>query len=222
MKKNVEFFRFALLLYEIFDKKTEYVHVTMFVGNTLAKDDKENVMLYEDENPSESPFLRLFVTNQKSIYAFILALVHNYIDADDILQETSVVMWQKFGEYQPGTDFIAWGITIARYQVLKFFRLRSRSKVQFNDDLLHAISDSTEAQLADLDGRLRALRSCRKKLSEQDRSLVEMKYDQGIPFKKIAERTGRSVHVIYKNMSRIQNALLRCIDQILSRGLLPK
>lgn len=176
-------------------------------------------MVNEDTSHLQPQFMRLFVANQRSIYAYILALVHNYVDADDILQETSVVMWRKFGEFQPGTDFIAWGITIARYQVMKFSKLRSRSKVQFNDDLVHAIADCTEVQLAGLDDRLKALRRCRRKLNEQSRFLVEMKYDQGVSFARIAERTGRSIQSIYKRMSRIQSTLLRCIERTLSEAV---
>lgn len=179
-------------------------------------------MQQDDRGHLQPQFMRLFVANQRSIYAYILALVHNYVDADDILQETSVVMWRKFEEYQPGTDFIAWGITIARYQVMKFSKLRSRSKVRFNDDLVHAIAERTEVQLADLDERLNALRRCRRKLNEQNRFLVEMRYDQGVSFARIAERTGRSIQSIYKRMSRIQSTLLGCIEQTLREAVLPQ
>ncbi len=179
-------------------------------------------MSHDEKNTFGPLFLRLFVAHQKSIYAYILAMVHDYVDAEDILQETSVIMWEKFGNYQPDTDFIAWGITIARFQVLKYTKLRSRSKVQFNNDVLKAIEDCTESQLAHIDRRMQALRHCRRKLNEQDRTLVEMKFDRGIPLKKIAENTGRSIHAIYKKMSRIQDVLLRCIDRTINAGLLPK
>jgi len=180
----------------------------------------KEVMSRADRKNNESLFLPLFLVHQKSLYAFILALVHDYVDADDILQETSVIMWQKFAEYQQGTDFIAWGITIARYQVLRHFKEKSRSKMQFNGDLLHAITECTTSQLDSIDKRLKALRHCRNKLNEQDRTLVEMRYDFGIPFKQIAQKTGRSIHVIYKKMSRIQSALLMCIDQALNKELI--
>ncbi|MCK5000630.1 MAG: hypothetical protein KAS23_13890, partial [Anaerohalosphaera sp.] len=69
----------------------------------------------------DSLFFHLFMTHRKSLYAFILASIHNYSDADDILQETATVMWRKFSGFEQGTDFVAWGITIARLRVLKFF-----------------------------------------------------------------------------------------------------
>ena len=73
----------------------------------------------------------------------------------------------------------------------------------------------------DLDERLNALRRCRRKLNEQSRFLVEMRYDQGVSFARIAERTGRSIQSIYKRMSRIQSTLLRCIEQTLQEAVLP-
>lgn len=179
-------------------------------------------MLNERDNALQSSFLRLFLGHQKSIYAFILAMVHDYADAEDILQETSIVMWQKFREYQPGTDFIAWGLTIARFQVLKYFKYKSRSKVQFNDALLEAISHSMASELTHIDSRLEALRNCRRKLTKQDRALLEKRYEHGIAFSQIARDTGKTVHAIYKKVSRIQDALLKCIDKTLRSELLPE
>ncbi len=54
-------------------------------------------------------FMRLLLANQQRIYGLILALVPNWNDADDIMQETSAVMWAKFDDYEAGTDFAAWG-----------------------------------------------------------------------------------------------------------------
>lgn len=180
-------------------------------------EEKKDISPETAEESLDSLFLRLFMAHQKSFYAFILALVHNYADAEDIIQETSAVMWHKFKEFEQGTDFVAWGITIARYQVLKFFKDRSRSRVQFNDELLKIVSDTTVSKLPEMEDRLKALRHCRAKLKEQDRNLLEMRYDHGISIKKMAESKGSSLHALYKKISRIQYALLRCIDSVLSR-----
>src|SRR3954467_5741619 len=59
-------------------------------------------------------FMRLFLAHQRRFYGLILSLVPNVTDADDLLQETAALMWQKFAEFRPGTDFAAWGLRFAR------------------------------------------------------------------------------------------------------------
>ena len=46
-------------------------------------------------------FLRLFLQNERRLYAYVLALLPNRADADDVLQEASLVMWDKFDAERP-------------------------------------------------------------------------------------------------------------------------
>src|SRR5215218_100140 len=68
------------------------------------------------------PFLRLFLQNQRRLYAYILTLLPNRADADDVLQETSLVMWDKFDPADPPTDFLAWARRVAYHKVLDFYK----------------------------------------------------------------------------------------------------
>src|SRR3954451_5564527 len=63
-------------------------------------------------------FLRLFLQNQRRLYAYILTLLPNRADADDVLQDTTLTMWDKFDAAEPPTDFLAWGRRIAFHKVL--------------------------------------------------------------------------------------------------------
>ena len=47
-------------------------------------------------------FMRLFGAHRRRLYQFILSLVPNVQDAEDVLQETNIILWRKFGGYQPG------------------------------------------------------------------------------------------------------------------------
>src|SRR5581483_11860827 len=69
-------------------------------------------------------FLRLFVQTERRFYAYILTLLPNRADADDVLQEASLVMWDKFDDRRPPDDFAAWGCRIAYFKVLDFCKKR--------------------------------------------------------------------------------------------------
>ena len=169
-----------------------------------------------EENP-EGLFFQLFMSHQKSLYAFILASVRNYADANDILQETATVMWGKFGEFDKGTNFVGWGISISRNLIKKYFRERKMSRVQFDDKLFQDISEKVEKGLSKMDGRLEALKRCSQRLSDTARLLISMRYNEGMTIKAIASQLNRPVQGMYKAMARLQAALQRCIEKELAK-----
>ena len=72
-----------------------------------------------DESPrpldSDSEFLALLARHEQPLAACVHALVPNWQDAEEVLQETRVTLWRQFADFQPGSDFQAWARTIARY-----------------------------------------------------------------------------------------------------------
>src|SRR5436305_6726193 len=87
-------------------------------------------------------FLRLFLQNERRLYAYILTLLPNRADADDVLQEVSLVLWDKFDAEHPPDHFTAWGCRIAYFKILDFYKKRSRSRVVFSQAMLERVSDT--------------------------------------------------------------------------------
>ena len=166
--------------------------------------------------PNTEQFLKLLMANDKRIYAFILTLVPGRVDADDLMQETVTVMWRKFGNFEPGRDFVAWGIGIARYKVLEYRKKKRKSQIRFNDNVHALLEADAKNMLCRLDERLDTLQQCLSKLSEKDRKLIGMRYEQDLTAKIISERVGQSIHRVYRNIVRIHDMLLRCVRSTLS------
>ena len=162
-------------------------------------------------------YLRLLMSSQDRIYAFILVLVPNRHDADDLMQETVTWMWRKFDTFEPGTNFVAWGIAIARRRIMKFFDRHRRSRIRFSDEVLEAIEEETKSSLDGMDHFLAALSECVQKLDEADRRVIRMRYHQKIPTQQIADLLGSSVYVIYRSLARIHKALEACVRRTLTR-----
>lgn len=201
-----------LLLLSYYIRIDGYIFKVYGVNDT-SQHNKENEQ--RDEN-----FLRLLIGNQQNIYSFILAMVHNRNDADDILQETITIMWRVFKEYQPGTSFVAWGISIARNMVLKFFEKNRYSKLKFSADIEKEIGSITIKTLESGEYRIDALRNCLKKLDIQNLGLIRLHYEEGRPLKQIATERGISTHSMYRVMGRIHKLLQQCIHKaLLPEGL---
>lgn len=158
-------------------------------------------------------FIQLLMQNQMRIYAFILGLVRNYQDADDILQDTIHVMWVKFADHQPINDFAAWANQIAYYKILNFRQKRSgKFHLQCEDRLFEQLVPAARESSAYSETQMEKLKTCLQKLSERDYQLVDLRYYQNYKPKKIASLLGLSIVNIYKSMSRVHGRLLNCIE----------
>ena len=160
-------------------------------------------------------FFQLYTRNQSLIYSYILAFVPRFHEADDIFQDVSTAMWEHFDKYQPGTDFLAWGRTIAHHRVIDYVRRCQRDRVCYSSDTMQVLSDYVSQHNDQQDQRIRALESCLAKLSENDRFLVKARYSKKTTTKDLAERVGRSVNGLYKTMARIHCLLYDCIQRTL-------
>jgi RNA polymerase sigma-70 factor (ECF subfamily) len=158
-----------------------------------------------------SQFVRLFLQNQRRIYGLILALVPGGPDADDILQETCAVLWQKFDEFDPGTNFAAWSLRIARYQVMAYYTTRRRQKARLSDETLEAVVDRMSARPEREDARSAALDGCLEDLPEPDRRLIDLRYRAGASVEDLARRDGRTIDAAYKALHRAHERLLQCM-----------
>jgi RNA polymerase sigma-70 factor (ECF subfamily) len=157
------------------------------------------------------------MANQKRIYAFILGLVPNHEDAEDLFQQTVLVMWSKFNNFARGTSFAAWAITIAKYQILGRRKQYSRRSLQFSQMALELLQQESEEFVEQLDNRMQAMRRCIRKLNQKDYELIQMRYEKEISVKTIAERVGHSVQSVYKRLAHIHDALVQCIRRTIAK-----
>jgi len=177
----------------------------------------ENSTFKEDNSiKTHEQFTRLLLANQRRIYGFILSLVPNFTDADDIFQDTVLVMCRKFEDLKLKTSFLAWGLSIAQHKILKFREKKNRSRVLFTDKTFEMIMERSNSILSNMDQRVRALENCLNKLVERDRDLIKMRYEKGLAIKDIAMKVGRPIQGMYKVFTRIHNNLRLCIRLTIS------
>lgn len=156
-------------------------------------------------------FLRLYTKHQHRILAYIFTLVPNRSDAEDLLQDTSVLLWEKFDQFAPGTDFVAWAFRIAFLTVANHRKRVAHSKLFFSDDVLAAVAGRALEMVPELDIRRQALQQCLKRLDERDRRMIMARYEPGGDAQRAAQACGRSIQATYKALYRIRKALFDCI-----------
>lgn len=170
-------------------------------------------------NPSEftPQFVSLWTASSRQVYSFIYSLLPHWADADEAYQETSRVLWEKFAEYQPDTDFTAWACRIAYFKVLDVRSRRKRGPLAFSDAFLGAVEQELVEQSDTVNPRYAAVLDCLQKLSSRDRELIGQRYREGATTASAAAELGRSVDSIYKALNRIHQALFDCVQRTLRR-----
>ena len=168
-----------------------------------------------------SEFVQLFTHHQRRLFLYILSQIHNPVEAEEVLQETNVVIWSKSARFQQGTNFLAWVSQIANFEVLKHRARKRREKLVFSDEFLESVAQTTLERSDELESRRAALADCLTKLRPKDRELIEKRYAPGERGKHLAENLGRPANSVYQSLGRIRRALLECIEQQLPAEVKP-
>jgi len=164
---------------------------------------------------SGEEFVKLFSQHSQRIYAFIVTLVLHRQDADEVFQNTSLILWKKFESFEQGSSFWAWACQIAYYEALKLRTKRAQSPV-LSDEAMRAVAeDMVEGEEQSI-LRHDALINCLKRLNQDERNLINMRYHHNQRPKAIAELQKRSVHSVYRALTKVHGRLLRCVRRTMS------
>jgi RNA polymerase sigma-70 factor (ECF subfamily) len=160
----------------------------------------------------QAEFVGQITRHQAMLRAYIISLMPGMDGVDDVLQETSVVLFEKFATFQPGTNFRAWACAIARLEVKAHRRKLLRQRCLMLDEALaEQLAEHTAAHHDDSDERLRALNRCLGRLEESERELIEHRYFSKLTLEGFAARCGRPAESLRVSLFRIRAALRKCI-----------
>src|SRR4051794_1435298 len=172
----------------------------------------------EAEADSRKRLVALMTRHQRQIFSYIYVLVPNRSDAEDLLQETSLVICEKFHEFRLGTDFVAWAYQIAYWRVRYSRQKFARSKVVFDQEIVDVLAKTAGEMADELDERHEALGQCLQRLHPRDRELLLRRYEPGSNVEEAAKRSGRTLQTAYKALARLRKLLLDCVTTRLSKA----
>src|SRR3974390_2916858 len=123
-------------------------------GNIVALHDSENMDPGANkETARRKELVALLTQHQRRIFSYIYTLVPDRPDAEDLLQETNLIICEKFDEFEQGTDFAAWACQIAYWRVRYSRQKFARSKVVFDQDIVDALAQTPGEMAGELDDR---------------------------------------------------------------------
>ena len=155
-------------------------------------------------------FSRKLTSLQRSLYAYILTLLPNRADAEDVLQETNLILCRKANEYDPNGHFQGWAFQIARYQVMAQITKTMRIRLQFSTEVVEALAaeefDSKRMALSQ-----KALQLCYDLLPEHMKKIARLRFREESNLKDISAKVGRPLGSVSATLHRIRINLTDCV-----------
>jgi RNA polymerase sigma-70 factor (ECF subfamily) len=186
---------------------------------SLAPNLKSDALNSSTSHRKTATFLRDFTEHSREIYRYIRTILPHQDRADDVFQETSIVLWEKCDQFEPGTSFLAWARKIAHFKVLENCKRHARDPLVFGTECVEAIARTAEqVSPGQVDGRpaeerRRLLADCFEKLAFRDRQIVERRYKSGATTASIAEELGRPTSFVYRILRSAHESLFHCIQR---------
>lgn len=174
----------------------------------MTREWKDKIYLESDRGKH---FMMLYMSVQRRLYGYVMSSIPNPSDADDIVQETVSIMWSEFDKFQPGTNFAAWALCIARYQILTYRKQITKKKRVFSEQAMEAIQEVAETTNNLEQERQKALQHCLDKLGEKERKILSFRYEIGATLRTVSERLNINNNTLYNVLGRIHITLLNCV-----------
>lgn len=168
------------------------------------------------------PFFELIIKeHQDMVFVFLLALVRDRDQAEDLTQETFLQGYEQIRNGAEVESLPAWLRGIARNLAAKTFREKDRQPIVVPDvDAVEgAISLFDSFELGDTwTERVNALRECRQKLPGHQQGALKLRYEEGLSTAEIAQKNGWVGSTVYQILWAARAALRKCIEKRLQIG----
>jgi len=167
-------------------------------------------------DPNED-FLRLFTHHEAELRAYVRGCLPRAEDADEVMQEVSLVAWRKFATLAEKEQFPRWACLIARFEILKYRRAHARDRLVLDEDIIAKLGEEGTDEIPRRRRQLTALDDCIAKLPHERRELALAAYAPGTSMKDLAAQLARTEGSLYQLLARIRQELLRCVERTLAQ-----
>jgi len=173
-----------------------------------------------DSGPALSEFYALYAS---TVLALLTKMLGSRAEAEEILQEVFVELWRRAPQYDSSRgSVVAWVVTVARSRALDALRARTRRygdrQLQFSDRHALGTDGGRPDVLVSSTRWHQALRQAFKRLSEDQRSVLELSYFLGMSHGQIAEALNLPVGTVKSRILAGMRAL-RTMLPIIHRSM---
>ena len=152
--------------------------------------DKELVEAFRNETSRRKAFEQILSKYQKRAYWHIRRMVIDHDDADDVVQDTFIKVWENLARFREDSKLYTWIFRIATNEALQFLNKRRMVSLdEVDSELLTKLETSSY-----FDGNLaeRKLQAAILNLPSKQRLVFNLKYYENMKYDDMEMVTGTS------------------------------
>lgn len=184
-------------------------------GGLTAAMDASNVsrLLTRVGLGDQAAFRQLYGATSAKLFGVCLRVLKNRTDAEDVLQEVYIKIWNNASTYQvSGYSPMTWLITIARNQSIDRLRSRRSDAADLSEAENLADIKPTPEQSAVRAGETDRLRQCLDQLAPDRAKAVKAVYLEGYSYQEMADRLNQPINTVRTWLRRSLISLRECLS----------
>lgn len=146
-------------------------------------------------------FSILYQNTDRTVYSFILSIMKNPQDAEEVMQETYMKIWTSASSYQSQGKPLAWIFTIARNLCYMKFRDQKHRADMGLEELTGEETGELCLPLENMADAM-ALRAALELLKEDERQIVLLHASAGLKHREIAASLGMPLATVLSKYNR--------------------
>lgn len=149
---------------------------------------------------------------QPKVSAYVTAVVQDFKDRDDLVQDIAVAVFQSFDKYDSSRPFQVWAMGVARNQFHLYLRKKYKHNRMFDAETLDVLEQAFAYIPQEKMNRFDHLNECIQRLQNQSKQLCELRYIENLKPSEISERLRLPGTAVRKSLQRIREQLKTCIE----------
>jgi RNA polymerase sigma-70 factor, ECF subfamily len=156
----------------------------------------------------------LYARHHVRVYRFALRLVDDEALAEDLVSDVFIKVWQAAGQFEGRSQVSTWLLSITRF--LAYSALRQRREEALDDGAAEAIVDTSDNAEACLEkkGQLEMLRRCVRKLSREQREIIDLVYYHQKSVKDVAAIVGVPSNTVKTRMFYARRRMAKLLKEM--------
>ncbi len=178
---------------------------------------QEKILVNQAKRGSKTAWGQLYRNYQKRLLAFVLQRVESREDAQEILQETFVTVWDALPFYREEASFYTWVCALAKHEMVDFYRRRKIKTVVFS---LFPFLEGFASEALGPEGALekkelqRRIEKIMKLLSEGYQQVLRLKYVEGWSVRQMAASLKETEKAVESRLTRARRAFARLYETV--------
>ncbi len=181
----------------------------------MTENNSDFDLVHSFVNGNESSFNKIVLKYQQKIYWHARRMTGNHLDADEIVQEVLIVLYEKLKDFKFQSSLYTWIYRITATRSINYLRKRSLRQVFSLEDKGGKLIRSKEDIVSNIESKekLERLEAVLKEIPPKQREVFILRNFEELSYEEISEITGKSVGGLKANYFHALKRIMELMNE---------